>query len=356
MSGTPAPNIEWEYFSQMQFLSDDVFGDNFYKFRNRYFVMQRGKEIMPGVTMNKSSMREMFAQGYKYVFNEGMKDEFYAKMKPFVNMVKAKDCLDLPETVEEYRLVDMTAQQAKVYKDMKTEYIAEIKGFISDDKNKQIINMYGIQMECISDVCDKTPMNREESTSFIVANIVLTKQMKLRQITSGFAIDENGVEVSIGSKNPKLDEMLSIVEECGKDQIIIWVEFKYEAKILSEALNKISGVSELHGGIPEPKRIDHVNDFLSGKNRFLIAHPKSAAHGLTFVNCRYEVFFSLSASWENYEQCRRRTLRMGQINNCVYFHLLTPDTVDTDMLAICQKKKTKQEVAESFLKGESYAN
>ena len=231
MSGTPAPNNEGEYFCQMKFLSDRILGDNFYKFRNHYFQMSRGKEVVKGAVYNKATLSEMFKSGYKYEFNPALKEELYTKMKPWCHMVKAKDCLDLPEQVDEYRMFEMQGEQARVYREMKNEYIAEIKNEITWKSNSTSGADHG--------PFDAVPVE----SPFIVANIILTKMMKLRQITSGFAIDENDQVHTIGKDNPKLDMLLEIVEEVGQEQIIIWGQFKHEIQIIVQELSKIAGVS-----------------------------------------------------------------------------------------------------------------
>lgn len=341
LTGTPAPNDFFEYWSQMYFLHPHILGENFYKFRNQYYHMRRGKEIIPGAVFGKTALREMFNNGYKYEFNAAMHDEFFGRLKPWCHMVKAKDCLDLPEYVDEYRMVDMAEDQKRVYKEMKTQFVAEIRKELQD-----------IRIGLPTEQAPLTP------TIVVIANLVLTKMMKLRQITSGFAIDETGTAHAVTTKiNPKIQALRDIVEECGNEQIIIWAQFRWEIALITNILkevsgegNKMAGVSELHGGVPEKDRIVHIDNFINGKNRFLVAHPDSAAHGLTFVNCCYSVYFSLSYSFEEYSQSRGRIMRHGQSRNCVYFHILASGTVDEEILAVCQKKKTKQDIAEEFLK------
>lgn len=334
MSGTPAPNIEWEYWAQMAFLDASILGDNFFKFRNIFFEMRRGREVLPqGVILNKATLSELYNNGYKYIFNEARRQTFFESMKPWCHLVKAKDCLDLPEAVDEYRVIEMKDDQLRVYKEMKNQYIAEIREMMK--KPEEIV----IPEE----------LRSEPNSHIIVANIVLTKMMKLRQITSGFAIDEAHVAHAVGKGNPKLDALSDIIEECGKEQIIIWCQFRWEIAEIKKLLEGF-GISELHGGVKQEDRIHHVNDFLSGKNRFLLAHPDSAAHGLTFVNCHFAVFFSYSYSYEEYSQAKGRIMRHGQRNRCVYFHLVAENSVDEDILAVCQRKQDKQDVAERFLK------
>lgn len=315
MSGTPAPNTEAEYWPQMSFMDDNILGGNFYKFKNTHFEMRRGKQTMPGGVMNRAAIRKMHEQGFKYEIIPKMREKMFDKMRPYCFQVKAKDCIDLPEEADEFRMVEMSEKQAGIYKQMKENYIAEL----GDDK-------------------------------FAVANIVLTKLLKLRQITSGFVINDFDEAVPVTPRNPKIAELLDIVDDCGQEQIIVWCQFHYEMDTLNLLLRQIAGVSQLHGRVPIGERTTQLDDFLSGKNRFLIAHPDSAAHGLTLTNCHISVFFSLDYSMEGYSQARGRTYRKGQKNNCLYFHILAKDTIDEDVLAIVQRKETAQEIAEKYLK------
>lgn len=326
MSGTPAPNIEWEYFSQMRFLSKTIFGDNFFKFRNIFFRLARGKQIMPGQFMNKAALREMLKTGFKYELDPGKRQGLMDAMRPFVQFVKARECIDLPDEIDEFRVIEMNPEHRSYYNKMKEEYILELKG--------------------------QTP---QDPSTYAVANVALTKLMKLRQITSGFAIDEAGDPIALmtlktsAKVNPKLDVLLDLIEECGQEQMIIWCQFHWEINEIRAALADLGGISELHGDVPMDARIDEINNFLEGKTRFLLAHPHSAGHGLTFVNCHLQVFFSLSYSFEEYTQARGRTMRYGQKNNCVYFHLICKNTIDEDVLAILQRKDDAAGIVERYL-------
>ncbi len=324
LSGTPAPNGEYEYWPQMAFLDDDILGNNFYKFRNIYFQLARGKEVAPGSFLNKQAMRELMKTGFKYEINPKMREHMFDRMKKYCHFVDSKDCMDLPDEIDEFKIIEMKDDHLQFYKKMKQDYIIELKNQIKlDDGNME--------------------------SSFAVANVALTKLLKLRQITSGFVIDEFDNCVKIIENNPKIKALIEIVEECGQDQIIVWGNFRWEIQSIVNVLKEYGGVSQLHGGVKDNERIGNMQDFISGKNRFLVAHPRSAAHGLTFTNAHIQVFFSLSYSYEDYIQMRGRTMRYGQKNNCVYFHLICKNSIDEDILAIVQKKATAVEVARKYL-------
>jgi SNF2 family DNA or RNA helicase len=317
MSGTPAPNVEWEYWPQMYFLNEDILGSNFYKFKNTHFALTRGNQMMPGQFMNAHTLRKMHEQGFKYQITPAKRKEMFGRMKPWCHYVKAVDCIDLPEEIDEFRSIELTPPQRKVYKQMEKSYIAELT----------------------------------DPDTFIVANIALTKLMKLRQITSGFAINDQNEEVCVTEKNPKMDALAELIEECQGKQMIIWCQFHWEIdQIKNMLLEYNAGISELHGRISYNSRDEHFSKFINGENRFLIAHPDSAGHGLTMTNCHISVFFSMDYSMEGYSQARGRTYRKGQKNNCLYFHLIAKDSIDEDVLAIVQRKETAQGVAERYLK------
>ena len=67
---------------------------------------------------------------------------------------------------------------------------------------------------------------------------------------------------------------------------------------------------------------------------------------LTFVNCSFNVYFSLSYSLEEEKQSQDRTHRIGQKNRVTYIYLLAKDSIDEIIFKALRKK---QSVAEAML-------
>ncbi len=320
-SGTPAPNIEWEYWAQMYWLDENILGDDFYKFRNQNFQLARGKQVAMGTFMNKAQLREAQRTGFKYEMLPGARDAMFERMKPFCHIVESLE--GMPEEIDQITSVEMSLEQKKIYNQMKNEYIAEIKREIDG----------------------------KETTSFAIANIALTKFMRLRQITSGFVTDDQDQAIGFLKTNPKIEALRERIEMYGKHQTIIWFQFRWEVAEITKLLEEIGGgISYMYGGVDKKDRRDESNDFKSGKNRFMVAHPRSMAHGFNLTNARYQDFFSMDYSSEDYTQCRGRTARMTQQFTCVYNHIVCKGTIDEDVLAIVQGKITAQEVGIKFLK------
>jgi len=310
MSGTPAPNIETEYWAQMSFLNYGIFHYKFNAFKNQFFHLSRGNQVMQGQFMTRATAREIFSHGWEYAITDKKREELMLCIKPYCHYAEKEKCLDLPDRIDEVRDIYMHPKQAGIYNQMKKHCIAEIEG------------------------------------QDIVAQVALTKIMKLRQITSGFAFDDHGVARAIDGGSPKIAELQSIIEQTGKKQLIIWCQFHWEI----EALRQIIGnCSVLYGKVPANKRQDEIDKFKSGENRFLIAHPKSAGHGLTFVNCNIEIFFSFSYSYEELVQAKGRIHRYGQVKKCLYIYLICKDTIDSVIYKVLQNKLSSQEIISCFL-------
>jgi SNF2 family DNA or RNA helicase len=233
-------------------------------------------------------------------------------MSAHCHYAKKSECLDLPEQLDELRSVELGKIQSKKYNEMKNHLVTEIKG------------------------------------KEIAATVALTKIMKLREITSGFCMDELGESIDIGESS-KLNEMDDLAEQTGDKQMIVWAEFQWEIRQLQNRLKDYGAVDALYSETRD--REETIANFKNGATRFLIAHPRSAGHGLTFTNCDLEVFFSLGYSYELYEQCRGRIHRFGQKNNCTYIHLLGRGTIDENIYKVVKHKMDAQAMVEEFING-----
>lgn len=295
MSGTPAPNNPEEYWAQMKFCSPAL-PDSFYRFRNLYMKLDRNGYEPSYV--HPSKLGEFFRKGFKYVLRN--EEKFQNEIKPYCFLAKKSECLDLPETMDIIREVTLSQAQMKIYKDMKRHMVAEI------------------------------------GRDLIMANVALTKLMKLRQITSGFAINTLGDATEI-TDNSKINELLELLEEIGNKQVIIWIQFHKEVEMLAKHLESFVTLYSL-----TTDRDKSIQDFKDGKAQYLIAHPKSGGHGLTFTNCDTMVFFSIDYSFESIEQARGRIHRPGQLNKCTYFYLLAKGTIDETIKEALDKKEDLQ--------------
>lgn len=325
-SGTPMPNSEMEAWAQAKFVRADSFPDSFFQFRNQYFHLGRGNQVMEmnGRVMTRGLMAEIFQRGWKYQITPEKRELLMAKMQPFCDWVRKEDALDLPEKIDEVRLVKLNPNERKTYNEMRLHLITEIKT--------------GRQLGGVAE------------TKEVTAQVALSKLMKLRQATSGFLYTEDHTALRPG-RSSKMRELSDVVEELGKQQAIIWVQFHEEVDAIGKMLAEDEKTFVTLYSKTE-NRDASVKDFQDGKAQYLIAHPKSAAHGLTFVNCSNSIYFSLDYSYESYAQSRDRVHRIGQKNSCLYIHLIAENSIDEMVLAVLQRKKSLQDILYELTKGE----
>lgn len=307
-SGTPMPNSEAELWGQISFVRPYILPKSFYAFRNTYFHLERNGEIMTtGRYVSRDEMREILSSGWKYVITAESRRRLMNEINPVSHWVKKSEALDLPEKIDETREIILSPKEIKAYEEMRDLLVTEIDG--------------------------------EE----ISAQIVLTKLMKLRQATSGFFYGEDGKSVEV-DKSSKLKELEEILEELGNQPVIIWVQFHHEINVIYGMLSEKYGPNQIATLYAETQNKDtSIRKFQNGDVRYLIAHPKSAAHGLTFVNCKTMIFYSMDYSYESHTQARDRIHRIGQKNNCLYIYMIATGTIDEQLLLVLQKKKGLQD-------------
>ena len=117
--------------------------------------------------------------------------------------------------------------------------------------------------------------------------------------------------------NTKLEMLLTLLDELGNEQVIIWTQFKEEQVQILEAVK--SG---------ELLNSETVEPFKAGDFQYLIAHPQRGGVGLTFTNCKYAIYYSRSFSLEEYLQSQDRIHRISQERDVTIFNLIARDTVD----------------------------
>lgn len=291
LTATPAPNKHLEYWAQMNVVDPLLLGNAFTGFRHRYF-------------------HPTGYMGYDWSITPEKANLLMQRIRTRAQFVDKQDCLDLPDQVFQNRMLPMFPRQKAAYREMATRCLTMIE-------------------------------NGE-----ITATNALGQIMKLRQITSGFVLDSTGVVRTVDS--PKYRELDAILEELGGRQVIVWVNFHAEI----DALLKRYGdrAKAVYGKVPPGQRASIIKEFQANMFPMLIAHPRTAGHGITMVNAHYAVYFSLSYSLEEYYQSRDRIHRIGQKKKCTYIHLLCEDTIDGRLLEVLKDKGSVAKAAMTFLK------
>lgn len=285
LTGTPITKSPLDVFGQFRFLDDEVFGKNWFKFKNHYGVW--------------GGFGRYQVIGYKHL------DDLIKKIRSNTFRIKKEKALDLPEKVFVTVPVQLGQKAMQFYEKMAKEMIIEI----------------------------------EETHA--TAAIVLVKILRLSQITSGFIKDvEGGIRVFDDSK---LKACLDLLEDMiAQDQkVVIFVRFKSDISRLQESIASRLKTNPLilSGSVPHSKRDSLVQRFQNdAKAKVFIAQIQAGSLGIDLTAASVAIFYSLDYNAANYWQAQDRIHRHGQTRKVTYYHLVVPRTIDTLTLQILKEK------------------
>ena len=341
LTGTPVTNGPFDVWSMFEFLQPGYFGINWYGFQNKYgmfhAIQVNGRVIR--ILINEEAWSSIKACDTFEMANAlyGVSLGTYDTIKnqdhyegPFRNVaqlrdkmleiamfVRIEDCIDMPERTYNRKLLDMSAEQARVYHELETYFITTYKQEKVEAKSK------------------------------------LTAYIRLQQIASGFVsseqIPENEIEDPPPNKitwfddTPKLDQMLVDVEEVvgstdnPTGQVIIVCHFSAEAERIYDTLSDAGYNCCLQTGW---KKVGSLEGFKQGKYPILVANIRVISMGFNLQEkCHHMIFYSNTFSLEDRIQVEARIYRAGQRNTCIYLDYVMKDTIDMKVYAALKQKK-----------------
>jgi hypothetical protein len=182
-------------------------------------------------------------------------------------------------------------------------------------------------------------------TAVAVNSAVVTT--KLQQMSSGFVYhttttpsktpgNYDSSTESVRFSSHKFDRLEELLAENQRYCTMIFYTYKEE-------------LAELKRRYPHAQTLDDhnaVERWNTGQIELLLAHPKSAGHGLNLQHHGNKiVFLSLPWSLELYEQAIGRIHRSGQKREVWCYVMLTDKTIDERIYSVLQEKCTLSEIA-----------
>jgi len=240
-----------------------------------------------GVPRFFGSFRDLVMQkvtNFKWIPKETATESVHRALQPAIRFTK-EECLDLPPMVYVKREVDMTAQQKKYYKELKSKMVTQAAG--------------------------------EQITA---ANAAVNMN-KLLQISSGAVYTDTGdaVQFDITKRYKVLRE---VIDESSK-KVLVFVPFKHTIDMLTNKLRDDGiTVEVIRGDVSAARRTDIFKRFQEQDDpKVLVIQPQSAAHGVTLTAANTVVWWAPTSSLETYAQANARVHRSGQDQKCTVVHL-----------------------------------
>ncbi|MCL1965297.1 MAG: DEAD/DEAH box helicase [Firmicutes bacterium] len=297
LTGTIITNKALDVFSQYKFLNPAIFGNSFYTFRNRYFDMTG-------------------YGGYTPALKRHMEPELTQRMHSIAFRATKAECLDLPDMTDIVRPVPLEPTAMKLYRALVKDSYAEL--------------------------------DRGEVTA---AN-VLTRLLRLSQLTGGFVGDDDGNVQSVSTA--KLDMLEDIIDSAMEEnrKLVIIARFLPEIAGIRKLLEKRKiKYSCITGDIPDCG--EQVRQFQNDPEVMVfVGQIATAGLGITLTAASTMIFYSLDFSMSNFEQARARIHRAGQKEKCTYLYLVAQGTVDAKVFqALRDKADLAKLLVDDYRKG-----
>ena len=290
LTGSPVTKSPLDLFSQCYFLDPWLLDQqSYYAFRVRYAKMR---------SINVSGRQVQIVVGYR---NLG---ELSNKLKPFSFRCLKDDCLDLPKKTYMKRIIELTDEQKKVYKQMKEQALAYLNG------------------------------------KMVTTATVITQMMRLHQITCGHFKSDDGEVQNIKSK--RLDELMDVLEEI-EGKAIIWAHYRYDIETIVEEVKKKYGEHSIvtyYGDTSSEDRqkaITAIQD-REGPTRFLVGTPQTGGYGITLTGASTMVYYSNGYDLEKRQQSEARIDRIGQEKPMTYIDIIAEETIDEKIVEALRRK------------------
>jgi len=333
MTGTPMSNGWEDIFMPYNIIygSESPFGTKFKDFREEHMIIRNYK-------------------GYPEIMGYVDEDLLEKVVKDTSYLVKLEDCIDLPKQLDDlYITYELEPKAAKLYRDMDKEMVAildEVSQELSRNELKKLLKANDIRINKRDSYRQLLFKAADLLENVASAELAITKALRLQQITGGFVKAEDGTirQVSKAGINTVVDFVKDYHEP-----IIIFCKYLPEIEGLQKELAKIKKnkkslkIRTYHG---KTKNKDKINlDFQAGKIDVLILQISAGSVGLNLQRASKVMFYSQTASYEEFKQAVARILRNGQKKRCQVIHVMCEieNSIDFHILETIRSKAKRAE-------------
>jgi SNF2 family DNA or RNA helicase len=243
-----------------------------------------------------------------------MQDEFYKTVNPKMRrMLKQKVLPWLPEMVFERRDIEMSTKQKKAYVQMRETMMAELEG-----------------------------------GELITAPSVLTQTTRLLQFASSYA--EMAVSETTGEQKTllsepscKVDALMADIKakDFGDDSVAVCAVSRQLIELLSAAMTKaVIPHGLITGAQDEDQRQQAIDDFQSGKTKWILYTAQAGGVGVTLTAARRLVMLQRPWSLVDHKQALDRVHRIGSEihDSIIVTDYITEGTIEERVLQVLETK------------------
>jgi SNF2 family DNA or RNA helicase len=287
MNGVVTPNTITDIWNQVNVLDDGArLGPSFFHFRAATCTP---KQIGPQPNM------------VKWIDRPNAADAVAKLVEDITIRHKFEDCIDIPPNHEYSIPYYLAPKQLKSYLEM-----------------------------------EKTALLVLGSSAVVSAVNAASVATKLLQIASGAVYEDADTYHLVDSQ--RYEMVCDLIEE--REHCVVFFLWRHQKEGLVKEMERRSLTHCLiDGTVSDKERMESVKHYQQGLYRVLLAHPASAAHGLTLTRGTTTIWASPTYNLEHFQQGARRIYRAGQDRKTETIVIVAPGTIEERAWAALQAKK-----------------
>jgi SNF2 family DNA or RNA helicase len=291
LSGTPITNKPFDVYPQCKFLDEEFW-------KKRDFASFEPFKTYFGVWEQR--VNGSTGQRFNQVVAFRNLDHLGRIVAEIASRVTKEEVLDLPPKTYQKRYFDLSEEQARRYREIRDEFMTFL-----------------------------------ESGEMVTAPLVVTRLLRLQQITCGYLPSDDCEHMTAFQENPRLSALLEILEDL-EGSAIIFARFRKDVDQICAALG--ADAVRYDGAVDGEGRLEARTGFQRGDVRFFVGNPAVAGTGLTLHRASTVVYYSNSFDLEQRLQSEDRAHRIGQAKAVTYIDLIAKGTVDAKIVRALREK------------------
>ena len=262
---------------------------------HQYFILDEGKRLGKSFFAFRNAVCQPEQVGpmsnmVKWVEKPGIANIVAALVKDITIKHLFSECVDIPANHEYTRPIALGTKHAKHYAEMQNDMVTTLKTQVISAVNKAVL------------------------------------RIKLLQIASGaiYNSDESGYS---RFDTDRYEFVLDLVQECAHSVVFFQWEHQRD-ELVKEAEKRGVRYAVFDGKTKDKKRAAITEDYQKGMYDVIFAHPKSAAHGLTWTKGTRTIWASPTDNLEWFVQGLKRIYRIGQTEKTETITVVARGTYD----------------------------
>lgn len=310
LSGTPVTNAPLDIYAQLKFLDwnlwdNEGFG-SYESFKTHFGIYEKMVKCRDGVTKRAEQctpqeIRQSTGRFERVVAYRNL-SQMQMIVEKYCSRVLKEDVLDLPAKIYTKRYFDLSPKQKKLYASIRDDFMAFL-----------------------------------ENGDLVTAPMIITRLLRLQQITSGYIPGDDCETMHYLEDNPRMTALIDTLDDVN-GKAIIWARFRQDINQIMAELGPHA--VRYDGSVSYEQRMENRRRFQDPNDdaRFFVANPAAGATGLTLTEASTVIYYTNSFKLEDRLQSEDRAHRIGQKDNVRYIDLIASGTVDSRIVGALRTK------------------